>query len=87
MADREGRRVDCVGAGIRSPQFRGSRTAQLPGLGRVFGLAGRGTALLAVTGAGSFLDPPPRVRSLAMADKTFWMRQFLWLAVQFVTRV
>jgi len=68
VADREGRRADCVGAGIRSPQFRGSRTAQLPGLGRVFGLAGRGTALLAVTGAGSFLDPPPRGVTVDLAN-------------------
>ena len=35
VADREGRRADCVGAGLRSPQFRGSRTAQLPGLSQL----------------------------------------------------
>ena len=31
-------------------------------LARVYGIAGRGTALIAVSGKGSFYDPPVRVR-------------------------
>lgn len=60
IADREGRQVDCVGAGLRAPQFRGQSSSKITGLGRVYGIAGRGTALIAVNGKGSFSDPPVR---------------------------
>ena len=59
VADREGKKVDCVGAGLRFPQFLGQVSSSIPGIGRVFGLAGRGSALLAVTGRG--YDSPVRV--------------------------
>jgi len=52
IADREGGRVDCVGAGLNHPQFLGSKIVEADNLGRVFGIAGRGSALLAVTGPG-----------------------------------
>ena len=61
VADREGKKIDCVGAGLRFPQFLGQVSSSIPGIGRVFGLAGRGSALLAVTGKGSVYDPPVRV--------------------------
>merc|ERR1711862_617465 len=32
----------CVGAGLRAPQFRGQSSTKLAGLGRVYGIAGRG---------------------------------------------
>jgi len=60
IADREGKKVECVGAGLRAPQFRGQSATVLPGLGRVYGLAGRGTALIAVNGRGASYDPPAR---------------------------
>jgi len=67
VADREGRKVDCVGAGLRAPQFLGQVSATLRGLGRVFGLAGRGTALIAVNGQGYSSDPPARGVTLDLA--------------------
>ena len=48
MADREGQKVDCLGAGLRLPQFRGSLSSSIRDLGRVYGLAGRGSAMVAV---------------------------------------
>lgn len=48
VADREGEKIDCLGAGLRLPQFRGSVSSSIRDLGRVYGLAGRGTALVAV---------------------------------------
>ena len=48
VADREGEKIDCLGAGLRLPQFRGSVSSSIKDLGRVYGLAGRGTALVAV---------------------------------------
>ena len=63
VADREGKKIDCVGAGLRFPQFLGQISSTIPGIGRVYGLAGRGSALLAVTGKGSVYDPPVRVSS------------------------
>jgi len=67
VADREGRQVECVGAGLRAPQFRGQTSAKLSGLGRIYGIAGRGTALLAVSGKGSFYDPPVRGLTIDLA--------------------
>jgi len=67
IADREGKQVECVGAGLRAPQFRGQSSTKLSGLGRVFGIAGRGTALIAVSGKGSFYDPPVRGVTLDLA--------------------
>merc|ERR1711971_873433 len=67
IADREGKQVECVGAGLRAPQFRGQSSTKLSGLGRVYGIAGRGTALIAVSGKGSFYDPPV---SWAMGQRT-----------------
>jgi len=54
VADREGQKVDCVGAGLRLAQFRGSVSTTVRDVGRVYGLAGRGTALLAVGLEGTF---------------------------------
>ena len=48
VADREGLKVDCLGAGLRLPQFRGSLSSSIRDLGRVYGLAGRGSAMVAV---------------------------------------
>ena len=48
VADREGQKVDCLGAGLRLPQFRGSLSSSIRDLGRVYGLAGRGSAMVAV---------------------------------------
>jgi len=67
IADREGKQVECVGAGLRAPQFRGQSSTKLSGLGRVYGIAGRGTALIAVSGKGSFYDPPVRGVTLDLA--------------------
>jgi len=61
VADREGQGVACVGAGLSHPQFRGSPVLQMDNVGRVFGLAGRGSALVAVIGA-----PNPRGVTLDM---------------------
>lgn len=58
VADREGKKIDCVGAGLKYPQFRGQVGSSMRDVGRVYGLAGRGTALLAVTGKGLFSEPP-----------------------------
>ena len=55
VADREGGRISCVRAGLHSPQLSGQLVANLDknslgeDLGRVFAVAGKGTALLAVT--------------------------------------
>lgn len=55
IADREGGRVECVVAGLHSPQLTGQLVVMLDknsledDLGRVFAIAGKGTALLAVT--------------------------------------
>merc|ERR1711934_346973 len=67
LADREGKQVECVGAGLRAPQFLGQSSTKLSGLGRVYGIAGRGTALIAVSGKGSFYDPPVRGVTLDLA--------------------
>jgi len=67
IADREGKQIECVGAGLRSPQFRGQSSSKLTGLGRIYGIAGRGTALLAVNGKGSFYDPPVRGVTIDLA--------------------
>merc|ERR1719495_469872 len=52
IADRENERVVCMGAGLNHPQFVGSQILEVPDIGRVFGIVGRGSALIAVTGAG-----------------------------------
>jgi len=67
VADREGRKVECLGAGLKNPQFRGMSSTILPNLGRVFAIAGRGSALLAVNGKGSYFDPTPRGVSYDLA--------------------
>ena len=61
VANREGKTVDCVGAGLTSPQFLGQTASSISNLGRVYAIAGRGTALLAVNNKGSYYDPPARV--------------------------
>lgn len=68
VADREGRQVECVGAGLKSPQFRGQSASQIKGLGRVFAIAGRGAALLAVNGKGSYFDPEVRGVTVDLAS-------------------
>lgn len=65
VADREGERVSCVGAGLSHPQFMGSRILDINDLGRVYGIAGRGTALVAVTGQGA---TPPRGLTLDLGE-------------------
>lgn len=69
IADREGRKVDCVGAGINHPQFLGSKILETENLGRVFGIAGRGSALLAVTGPESRRKPDGLTLDLVEAGK------------------
>jgi len=54
IADRENERVDCIKAGIQVPRYAnkdetGMKVVSYPGIGRVYGVAGKGTALLAVT--------------------------------------
>jgi len=68
VADREGKRVECLGAGIKSPQLFGEKVTVIPNLGRVFALASRGTALLAVNGRGSYFDPPVRGVTVDLAS-------------------
>ena len=63
IADREGKKIDCVRAGLRYPQFLGQVSSSIQEIGRVYGLAGRGSALIAVSGKGSVFDPPVRVSS------------------------
>jgi len=59
IANREGEKIECVKAGLHSPQLTGQRLAVLDRdslgqpLGRTFAITGRGTALLSVNGAGS----------------------------------
>jgi len=60
VANREGATVECLGAGLHSPQFLGLVASTISGLGRVYAIAGRGAALLAVNGKGSYYDPPTR---------------------------
>merc|ERR1712241_1583882 len=67
IADREGKQVECVGAGLRAPQFFGQSSTKLSGLGRVFGIAARGTALIAVNGKGNYYDPPVQGVTLDLA--------------------
>jgi len=69
VADREGKKIDCVGAGLRFPQFLGQISSTIPGIGRVYGLAGRGSALLAVTGKGSVYDPSVRGVTVDLAHE------------------
>jgi len=54
IADRENKRVDCIKAGLQLPRYAnkddtGMKVVSYPGLGRVYGIAGKGTALLALT--------------------------------------
>jgi len=72
VADREGMKIDCVGAGLRMPQFRGSMSSSIRDVGRVFGLAGRGTALLAVGVEGTFSwgrSPPAKGVTIDLSDE------------------
>lgn len=68
IANREGKKVECLGAGLHSPQFLGQSSSVVSDLGRVFAIAGRGTALLAVNGKGSYYDPPTRGVTLDLAN-------------------
>ena len=73
VADREGQKVDCVGAGLRLAQFRGSVSTTVRDVGRVYGIAGRGTALLAVGLEGTFTwgrSAPAKVSLLSYRDAT-----------------
>merc|ERR1711973_99555 len=65
VADREGGRIICMGAGINHPQFMGAKIQEIAGLGRVFGVVGRGSALIAVTGQG---QTPPRGVTIDLSD-------------------
>ena len=69
IANREGKKVECLGAGLHSPQFLGQSSSVVSDLGRVFAIAGRGTALLAVNGKGSYYDPPTRVKRLVQSTQ------------------
>ena len=64
VADREGQKIDCLGAGLRLPQFRGSLSSSIRDLGRVYGLAGRGSALVAVGRKGDWVRPSAEVTLL-----------------------
>jgi len=68
VANREGKTVECVGAGLHSPQFLGQSSSVIQNLGRVYAIAGRGAALLAVTVQGSYYDPPTKGVTLDLAD-------------------
>lgn len=55
VADREGRKVDCLRAGLQRPMYAnkdetGEQIVSYEGLGRVYAIASKGTALLAVMG-------------------------------------
>lgn len=76
VADREGERIQCVMAGLAAPQLTGSLIETLDAislkqrLGRMFAIAGRGTALLAVNGPGwGKSDPPVRGITVDMTDE------------------
>jgi len=60
IANREGKSIECLGAGLHSPQFLGQSSSTIKDLGRVYAITGRGAALLAVNGKGSYYDPPTR---------------------------
>ena len=68
IANREGKTVECLGAGLHSPEFLGQTSNSISDIGRVYAIAARGTALLAVNGAGSYYDPPTRVKMMASMD-------------------
>jgi len=55
IADREGQQVDCVKAGLKRPLYAnqdetGQKVVTYPNMGRVYAIAGKGTALLAISG-------------------------------------
>jgi len=68
IANREGKKVECLGAGLKSPQFLGQTSSIISDLGRVYAIAGRGTALVAVNGQGSYYDPPIRGATLDLEN-------------------
>jgi len=68
VADREGQKVECMGAGLKSPQLFGEKVTEIKNLGRVFAVASRGTALLTVNGRGSYFDPPVRGVTVDLAS-------------------
>jgi len=70
VADREGKKIDCVGAGLRYPQFMGQVSTTLQGVGRVYGLAGRGSALISVNGKSGAGDPPVGVMTIDLTRET-----------------
>lgn len=60
MADREGRKVDCVKAGQERPMYAnkdetGEMVRSYSGVGSPFAIAGKGSALLSISGV-----PPVR---------------------------
>ena len=64
IADREGGRVDCVKAGLERPLYAnrdetGEKIISYPGIGRVYAIAGKGTALLTISGE-------PNIRGLTI---------------------
>ena len=50
VADREGKKVECFNAGLKSPRFLGRSMNIIPNLGRVYAIAGREGRLVAVNG-------------------------------------
>ena len=60
IADREGKKVECLGAGLKSPKFLGKSLNSISNLGRVYAIAGRGETLIAVNGQGFLKNPQVR---------------------------
>ena len=55
VADREGKKVECFNAGLRSPKFLGRSMNIIPNLGRVYAIAGRGEGKLVAVNGKEFL--------------------------------
>jgi len=68
IANREGKTVECLGAGLQSPQSLGKTSNSISDLGRVYAITGHGDALLAVNGEGSYYDPPTRGATVNLSD-------------------
>ena len=62
VADREGKKVECLGAGIKYPENLGQTSGIIEDLGYVYAIAGRGSSLIAVGYQESSEVRSPRVR-------------------------
>ena len=66
VADREGKKVECLNAGLKSPKFLGRSMNIISNLGRVYAIAGKEGRLVALNGQKS-----PQVRFLCKFSCSF----------------